>query len=95
MQFDHSTITGLVIELYRRICDSIRSADKLSPRHAEEAAELLTELRALAVELADMLNIEDGPYPPEARIRLKLIERELVSLTSRLRSITSTISHSL
>lgn len=95
MQLDPSTITGLVIELYRRICDSIRSAEQLSHRHAEEAAELLAALRALAVELADLLNIEDGPYPPEACIRLKLIERELVSLTGRLRSITSTRSHSL
>lgn len=95
MQPDPGAITVQVIELYRRICDSIRGAEQVPPRYADEAAELLTTMRALAVELAELLNIEDGAYPPEACARLKLIERELVSLTGRLRSIISTRTHSL
>ena len=94
-QTDQSAISAQVIELYRRISDSLIDAGKAPPRHESEAAELYTAMRALAIELAELLNIEDGAYPTEACVRLKLIERELISLTGRLRALTSTRSLSL
>lgn len=57
--------------------------------------EIIVALRALAQELADLLDVEGNEYPPDAAARVRMIERELSSLLGRCKALASPKSLSL
>lgn len=91
---DRDEITGGLTGLYRRICEAL---DTITENGADlsGAQEIVLALRSLAVELGQLMNIEDQEYSPESLKRIRAIEREIFSLLGRGRAITESKSQNL
>lgn len=78
--------TSQILGLYKQLCtvlDALEEGESSDAAGGDSSA-MEIEVRALCVELAQIICIDDGEYSPAILARVRVIQREVRSLIGRI-----------